>query len=122
MNEDICNNMYHYSYGWKQDATPNVQDWRFYRISEFRWPAKRGWNGPSTMWHMNGGPNSDPNSYDLSDRHWPNWWQNDASGWTFGRDPERHGDRGNYLFVDGHVRTMKYDISGLAFWDPREVQ
>jgi len=120
INNDICENRYHYTIGWVQDATPGARDYRFYRISEFRWPAKRGWNGPSTNWHMNGGPPG--GEYDLSKRLWPNWWQNDASGWKFARDPERHGDRGNYLFVDGHVRSMRYDISGIAFWDPLEVQ
>jgi len=87
-----------------------------FRRSEIYRPTKQGWTGDSEEWHIGGGngvnraPTADP-----SMGEWPHWCFPATDGWTFGKDPERHGEDSCHVFADGHAQAYNWRVSGHAY-------
>jgi len=99
------------------DASTDPKKCRFWRRSEFSLTTQRGWIGDSTEWHIGGGPNEEYKP--TPDRLWPTWASETIIGdqmGSLGRDPERHLESSNILFVDGRVQSYRYDQGGNAFY------
>jgi len=90
------------------------KNFRAYRRSELYRPEVRGWLTDSPQWHAGGGPSDAyvPKATPEASEY-PYW----AAPNSFGRDPQRHGDRCNILFANGNARSLGYMVSGHAFWD-----